>query len=262
MNQKCSDAKAAITVHRNFKAIPRNPIRSLNKWKTKLETRLMEFCRKWILNHLRLRHLDMSPRRWSNSELRRIAAIVEGDIINISGWKDGDKEGGVYRSYFTKARSYTISNYYGSREADDGATGSIFLDLSKPLPEELNSKYDLAFCHTIMEHIFDTSTAISNIACLTRDLIILVVPFMQDEHYTAELYGDYWRFTPLGLKLILENCKLSIVYMNSNDSPWYPIYICCVASKNPELWRGRFGSGYDWNSRIGRTAFHYPNCVW
>jgi hypothetical protein len=222
----------------------------------------MEFCRRWILNRLRLRHLDMSPRRWSNSELRRIAAIVEGDIVNISGWKDGDKEGSTYRSYFTKARSYTITNYYGSREADDGAANSVFLDLSKTAPAELHEKFDVAFCHTIMEHIFDTSIAVSNIVGLTRDIIILIVPFMQDEHYARELYGDYWRFTPLGLKRMMEACGLSIVYMSSNDSPWYPIYICCVASKNPELWRGRFGADYDWNYRIGMSTFNYPNCVW
>ena len=31
-------------------------------------------------------------------------------MINVSGWKDEDGEGGNYKSYFIKANNYTVSN--------------------------------------------------------------------------------------------------------------------------------------------------------
>ena len=36
------------------------------------------------------------PRIWSNKILKRISHNFDGDIINISGWKDDDKEGNNY----------------------------------------------------------------------------------------------------------------------------------------------------------------------
>lgn len=223
---------------------------------------MLERCQRWIVNAARRRSLGQNPRRWSNTELRRIAPVFEGDIVNVSGWKDEDKEGGTYRGYFTRARSYTVTNYWGSRERNDGIEEALFLDLEGDLPPEFERRYDVAFSHTVLEHIFDVRTAVRNIARMTRDAAILVVPFMQDEHYTDALYGDCWRFTPCGLRRMLEESGLSIVYMNSNDTIWYPIYLCCVASKSPEQWRGRFGPEYDWSRRIGKKAFIYPDCVW
>ena len=39
----------------------------------------------------------MRHREWSNMELRKIAPTLTGDIINVSGWEDKDKEGGLYK---------------------------------------------------------------------------------------------------------------------------------------------------------------------
>lgn len=37
-----------------------------------------------------------NARVWSNKEIKKIAEIFEGDIINISGECDRDKQGGGY----------------------------------------------------------------------------------------------------------------------------------------------------------------------
>jgi len=51
------------------------------------------------------------PRIWSNSELRKFAHLFTGKVINVSAWKDLDKEGNRYKNYFINASEYWISNY-------------------------------------------------------------------------------------------------------------------------------------------------------
>ena len=49
-------------------------------------------------------------REWSNDELKKFAHLFKGDIVNVSAWKDEDKEEGFYRQYFDRAKSYKITN--------------------------------------------------------------------------------------------------------------------------------------------------------
>lgn len=227
-----------------------------------LEQRVILWLRARLMNRARRRNLGLSPRRWSNAELRRVGGLFDGAVVNVSGWRDEDKEDGTYRRYFPRATSYDVTNYWGSSTANDGLEGALFLDLEAPLPEELKGRFDVVFSHTVLEHIYAASTAVANLAAMTRDVMITVVPFMQDEHYTGELYGDYWRYTPLGLKRMLSEHGLEVIYLSSNDTPWYPIYLFCVASRRPDAWRDAFPAPYDWDTRVGRDMFLYPDCVW
>ena len=49
----------------------------------------------------------------SNRPLREYLRTFEGDIINVSGWEDRDKEGGFYRDYFGSRSRYVVSNIRG-----------------------------------------------------------------------------------------------------------------------------------------------------
>lgn len=40
------------------------------------------------------------PRVWSNRELEKFGHLFSGKGVNVSGWKDIDKEGKKYRDYF------------------------------------------------------------------------------------------------------------------------------------------------------------------
>lgn len=40
------------------------------------------------------------PRNWSNQELKNFSDILEGSVINVSGWKDEDKVGGYIKTTF------------------------------------------------------------------------------------------------------------------------------------------------------------------
>jgi hypothetical protein len=194
---------------------------------------------------------DLKPRRWSNAELRRFAPHLGGDVANISGWQDADKEGGRYRSYFTRCRSYTITNHAGARGLGDGVDGAVPLNLEAALPDSLHSAFDVVFCHTVLEHVFDKRTAFMNLASMSRDILILVVPFLQGEHYDRGSYGDYWRYTPMSLEKLFSDAGMSLLYLSSNDSPWWSIYLFAVGSRHPGRWRDVLPAGLPGERKIG-----------
>lgn len=173
------------------------------------------------------------PRHWSNVELRYLAPFFAGDVINVSGWRDGDKEGGVYRDYFPKATSYTISNYYGERGLV-GVDNEIFLDLESSVPQQYLKKFDVAFNHTVLEHVYEIRKAVSNICALSKDVVILVTPFLQHVHYEKESFGDYWRPTPACLERMLKENGFTTIYQSCNDNEWFIVYVITVATCNPE----------------------------
>jgi hypothetical protein len=121
-----------------------------------------------------------AARCWSNQVLRAIAPSFDGDVLNVSGWRDEDKEGGRYRDYFSRARSYGVTNFGGYRGDSGGA--QVQLDLEGELPPGLAASVDVVFNHTTLEHVFDVFRAVSNLCRMTRDLVIVVVPAIQEEH--------------------------------------------------------------------------------
>ncbi|HLG90578.1 MAG TPA: hypothetical protein VI336_00210 [Candidatus Saccharimonadales bacterium] len=173
-------------------------------------------------------------RIWSNRELKKISLHFTGDVINISGWEDKDKEGGFYREYFPKAQSYTVSNYTPSHS--DNPMTQIILDLEKPLPKKHERQYDVVLSHTNLEHIFDVFTAFKNHCKLSRDIVIVVVPFIQQQHETEE-FKDYWRFTPSCLRELFAQNGLSTIYESFNNEANTVNYLLFVGSRHPKKWQ-------------------------
>jgi hypothetical protein len=130
-------------------------------------------------------------RRWSNGEIARLGAGVTGAVINVSAWKDEDKQGRHYRDYFPQASSYATSNHTGWR-GDEGRTDHL-IDLEQPVPPDLEGKFDLVLNHTTLEHVFDVHQAL-RVICALSDAVIVVVPFMQHLHGPED--GDFWRLSP------------------------------------------------------------------
>ncbi len=175
------------------------------------------------------------PRIWSNKELKKFAHLFEGKIINVSGWKDIDKEGKRYKDYFINASEYWISNYKSEFRGFQGnLENEIFLDLTQPLPNELKHKFDVVFNHTTLEHIFDIFTAFKNLCELSKDIVIVVVPFIQEQHAD---YGDYWRFTPLAIRELFRKNGIKLIYINFNNWSNSSIYIFAIGSRNPNKWK-------------------------
>ena len=189
------------------------------------------------------------PRIWSNKILKRISHNFDGDIINISGWKDDDKEGNNYSKYFINSKSYTISNYRGQKGISN-LDNEIFIDLEADLDKNMLNRFDVCFNHTTLEHIYNFQKAFENICLMSKDIVILILPFSQELHET-ESYGDYWRFTPSSIKKMFEKNNLKVIMSLYNNHRNAGIYTFTVASKNPEKWDGLL-SNYKRNSkRIG-----------
>lgn len=197
------------------------------------------------------------PRIWSNRELAQYAHLFAGDIANVSGWKDIDKEGRHYRDYFVNAASYTITNYKAEARGFQGGEGEIFLDLSAELPPELVGRFDVAFNHTTLEHIYEAHAAFANLCRMTKDIVIVVLPFLQQYHTD---YGDYWRFSPLAVKRLCEDNGLEVVYQSFNSHRMSSVYVFTIATKQPERWRGRFDWKFSCTDPEGRGSEPYIGC--
>lgn len=178
------------------------------------------------------------PRRWSNCELRKITPLFTGDVVNVSAWDDRDKEGGHYKDYFARASSYAYTNYKGYR-GSQGMSDEYLLDLTGEVPEELSRRFDVVFNHTTLEHLFDIRKAFANLCELSRDVVIVVVPFAQIQHEVSE-WKDYWRFTPTCLRSLYEESGLTVVYESHSPYRNSGIYLLAVGSRSPERWNDRF----------------------
>jgi hypothetical protein len=172
-------------------------------------------------------------RIWSNKELRQFAPFFEGAVVNVSAWKDEDKEGSHYRDYFKSAASYTITNWHGVR-GTQGRDDELLLDLEVSLPDELVGKFDVVFNHTTLEHTFHVFLAFHNLCLMSKDIAIIVVPCLQRVHFG---FHDYWRFTPFTLRKLFEENQMSVIY--ESISPYEEnasIYLFCVASRYSARW--------------------------
>jgi SAM-dependent methyltransferase len=65
------------------------------------------------------------------------------------------------------------------------------------------SEFDVVVCEQVLEHVPDPCAAIRNLRRLTRPggHILVSTPFLIRLHGSPD---DYWRFTPLGLRTLLE----------------------------------------------------------
>lgn len=189
--------------------------------------------------------------------------------MNVSAWDDRDKEGGHYKDYFVSLSSYYYTNYTGYR-GFQGMENEYLLDLTSDVPESLKRKFDAVFNHTTLEHIFDIRRAFANLCELTKDIVIIIVPFAQIQH-ESDPYSDYWRFTPTCLHQLFKESGLSVVYEAESPHRNSAIYLLFVASRNPNRWRNQLpayrpikeaGSWMGDNLRvIGRIRSFLLHCV-
>jgi hypothetical protein len=179
-----------------------------------------------------------AARLWSNLELRTIAPRFSGHVVNVSAWDDRDKEGGHYKDYFVHASDYSYTNHVGYR-GFQGMANEYSLDLTGDVPEELRRRFDVVFNHTTLEHIFDVQKAFANLCALSKDVVIVIVPFVQVQHESDD-WKDYWRFTPSCLRRLYEANGLTVVYESHSPSKDAAVYLLSVGARNPERWGAHF----------------------
>ncbi|MFW6283232.1 MAG: hypothetical protein ACOC1P_04245, partial [Minisyncoccales bacterium] len=92
------------------------------------------------------------PRYWSNQELRKFSHLFSGKVINVSAWKDIDKQGNRYKDYFSNCSEYYLSNIEGKGKGIQGLNNEFKLDLEENLNPDLENRFDVVFNHTTLEH--------------------------------------------------------------------------------------------------------------
>lgn len=89
-------------------------------------------------------------------------------------------------------------------------------DLCEPLSEA--GTYDVVICEQVLEHVVEPIAAVDNLRrlCAPGGQAIVSTPFLIKVHELPE-YGmlDYWRFTPRGLRLLLERAGLVVEEMGA-----------------------------------------------
>jgi SAM-dependent methyltransferase len=84
-------------------------------------------------------------------------------------------------------------------------------DLCAPLGE--SERFDVVICEQVIEHVPDPCVAAENLRglCRPRGHVIVSTPFLVRLH-ELPAYGmkDYWRFTPRGLRTLLERAGLEV----------------------------------------------------
>ena len=84
-------------------------------------------------------------------------------------------------------------------------------DLCAPL--DGHERFDVVICEQVIEHVVDPAKAAENLRglCAPGGHVIVSTPFLIRVH-ELPMYGmgDYWRFTPRGLRTLLERAGLTV----------------------------------------------------
>jgi SAM-dependent methyltransferase len=84
-------------------------------------------------------------------------------------------------------------------------------DLCAPLT--LAERYDVVICEQVLEHVVDPCAAAANLRgmCRAGGHVVVSTPFLVRVHELPEWgLDDYWRFTPRGLRTLLERAGLEV----------------------------------------------------
>jgi SAM-dependent methyltransferase len=86
-------------------------------------------------------------------------------------------------------------------------------DVCEPLQREQVGRYDIVICEQVLEHVVDPWAAARNLRRMSRPggHVIVSTPFLVRIHELPEIdMKDYWRWTPRGLALMLEQVGLVV----------------------------------------------------
>ena len=82
-------------------------------------------------------------------------------------------------------------------------------------------------------------------------MVILVVPFLQEQH-TNDDFKDYWRFTPQVIEKLFKKNNFHLAYINANDQDNSSIYIFAVACKDKS-------KNFDWIKKMKDNKIEFLN---
>jgi SAM-dependent methyltransferase len=106
--------------------------------------------------------------------------------------------------------------YAGRRWKEYASLMYPTFDLCAPLQE--SRRFDVVICEQVLEHVANPWVAAANLRelCVAGGHVIVTTPFLIKVH-ELPMYDlrDYWRFTPRGLRTLLEQVGLEVQSIGS-----------------------------------------------
>lgn len=134
-------------------------------------------------------------------------------VINIGSNQDEkDKEGKLYCHYFPEAKYFTLDKNFPSPHSRHFY--SDIHDLSA-----LDYRFDLILLMSVLEHVEKPWLVVEQLLSIMNlgSYLFITVPFFYPIHKDpGQKYGDYWRFTDDGLRVLFSDLK--VVWVKSFDS--------------------------------------------
>jgi len=118
-------------------------------------------------------------------------------------------------------------------------------DLCAPVDQD--RKWNVVICEQVLEHVIDPFGAVRNLRelCSPGGHLVITSPFLIKQH-ELPMYGmmDYWRFTPRGLTVMLEDAGFVVKQVETwgnrqgvlgNLGPWASFRPWHSLHNNPEV---------------------------
>ncbi len=148
--------------------------------------------------------------------------IKAGPVLDI---------GAGYRPSEPEVCSTHLIPYY-TLDIDESLRPDIIMD-AHDLHELGANHYEGVLLIEVLEHV-ESPILVLNEACrvlLSKGILILTVPFWVPLH-RKRTYGDYWRFSPEGVSVLLRQCRLKVVEFVVRGSELRPSGIMVVCIKD------------------------------
>jgi len=154
-------------------------------------------------------------RKHTNKMLRQhCAALPVRTVLDVgAGPEHEDKEGRAYREYFPSAERHTLDFRI---TADD--PNHYTCDLHDT--SGIANRFDLILCMNVLEHVRNPFVVADNLKTLLnpQGYIFVAVPFVYKLHGLS--YGDYWRFTHMGLKTLFDDMDTVMLGPSPDAERW------------------------------------------
>ena len=169
-----------------------------------------------LLNILKFTiQIFLPTRRPLNKYLKSIASNYNNlDILEIGSGDITQNQSAQH--LFPNANSFIqtdINKTYGHK----------YLDITTKC--KTKEKFDLILCCNVLEHVFDTKSAIQNLNYLLKEKahLLVSVPFIYPLHDEPE---DFWRFTEYSLKELFSDFSiLTIIRTGLHQFPSQYIFL-------------------------------------
>ena len=123
-----------------------------------------------------------------------------------------------FAPFFNKAKYYSLEHPNGINQKGMSGIQYDFIceldDQSFPVQSEY---FNLVYCHSVLEHIFDTRQFLFNIKRVLKrgGCLYINVPFVYYEH---EIPYDYFRFTRFGLQRHIRDSGMEVVSIEPSSN--------------------------------------------